>query len=72
MRTDNQADFNFSRPRCECGKISFDKKTAATKSNCLHHRGNGKKFRIYQCPKSNMWHLTKSIRPRYRHRLKKL
>jgi hypothetical protein len=56
------ARFNFRRPRCACGKVSFDKKTAATKSNQLHRRGNGKKFRIYQCPKSNMWHLTKQVK----------
>jgi hypothetical protein len=55
-------EFNVRRPRCVCGKVSFDKKTAATKSNSLHLRGNGKGFGIYQCPKSNTWHLTKHVK----------
>jgi hypothetical protein len=54
--------FNLRRPLCACGKVSFDKKSAATKSNLLHRSGNGKRFRIYQCPMSNTWHLTKQLR----------
>lgn len=46
------------RKRCKCGKISFDKKTAQTKMNDLIRRGKERFLRIYQCPKSDSWHLT--------------
>ena len=49
MRTEN---------RCACGKVMFDKKTAQTKRNQLEHQGR-ERMRIYQCPESDMWHLTK-------------
>lgn len=47
------------KERCKCGKVCLDKKTAQTKKNYLHGKGNDKAFRIYQCPVSNWWHLTK-------------
>ena len=54
---------NESQPRkpiCACGKVCFDKKGAATKRNVLLRKGVAKNLRIYQCPLSNTWHLTKS------------
>ncbi len=44
---------------CICGKVSFDKKTAQTKRNYLQDRGEEKVLRIYQCPSSGWWHLTR-------------
>jgi hypothetical protein len=51
--------FPDTNPICACGKVSFDKRGAATKRNFLLRRGNAKYLRIYQCPLSNTWHLTK-------------
>lgn len=48
-------------PTCVCGKVSFDKKGAQTKRNALLKRGTEDDLRIYSCPKSNMWHLTKLV-----------
>lgn len=48
--------------RCRCGKVCFSKRTAQTKSNFLHNRGNARHLRIYPCPESNTWHLTNSDR----------
>lgn len=45
--------------QCSCGKISFDKKGAQTKRNQLLKWGNQRNLRIYQCPESDTWHLTK-------------
>ena len=50
---------NARHPLCAWGRVSFDKKTVATKSNSLHRRSNGKKCKIYLCPKSDTWHLNK-------------
>ncbi len=49
------------KPICYCGKVCFDKKTAITKKNWLENKGREKKLRVYQCPKSNTWHLTKQV-----------
>ncbi len=56
-------EFPDERPRCACGKVSFDKKGARTSRNSLLKAGTAKYLRIYQCPLSNKWHLTKQ-RPR--------
>lgn len=56
-----QDAYGNKRPRCRCGKVSFDKKSAQTKKNSLERRGNSEKLRIYPCPKSGkdgFWHLT--------------
>lgn len=49
------------KPKCVCGKIGFDKKTAQSKRNYLE-KGKGKykgrELRIYKCPESDLWHLT--------------
>lgn len=50
-----------SNVTCECGKVGFDKKGALTKRNSLLKLGNVRKLRVYPCPKSNLWHLTKSV-----------
>ena len=51
----------FRRPRCPCGKIGFDKKGAQTKRNSLKGRGRIDELRIYPCPRSSEWHLTKRL-----------
>jgi len=56
-----------SKGRCSCGKVCLDKKTALTKRNYLggkglEGKGKGAEFRIYQCPESNWWHLTKKAK----------
>jgi hypothetical protein len=50
------------KQRCKCGKVAFDKKTAQTKKNFLLRLGNEKDLRIYQCPVSNNWHITKKMK----------
>lgn len=47
------------RPVCLCGKVSFNKKDAQTKRNHLIDKGIERYLRIYPCPQSNTWHLTK-------------
>lgn len=51
---------NSKRPICQCGKVCFDKKTAQTKRNQLERMGGEKYLRVYQCPQSDYWHLTKA------------
>lgn len=45
-------------PRCECGKVAFDKRGAETKRNVLINTGQEKYLRIYVCEYSGSWHLT--------------
>lgn len=51
----------YKNIRCSCGKVGFDKKTAQTKRNQLVKKGNERDLRIYQCPESDTWHLTKKV-----------
>lgn len=48
--------------KCRCNKIQYeDKKGALTAMNQIAHRTRKMKTvptRAYQCPTSNMWHLT--------------
>lgn len=46
------------KPRCECGKVCFDKKTATTKKNYMLKQGNEKYLRVYQCDFGDWWHIT--------------
>jgi len=46
---------------CRCGKVMFTKIEAQTKRNWLLKRGNERYLRIYPCPESNTWHLTKTM-----------
>lgn len=48
-------------PLCRCGKVSFDKKGAQTERNSLICKGRARDFGIYQCRRSNAWHLTKDV-----------
>lgn len=52
---------SYKNIRCSCGKVGFDKKTAQTKRNQLVKKGNAKALRIYPCPESDTWHLTKKV-----------
>lgn len=56
---------------CECGKVCFDKKSAQTKRNSLIRRGNARDLRIYQCDRSNYWHLTSKFNDKRIHRNRK-
>lgn len=57
MKYANQVDYE-RKPRCRCGKICFDKRTALTKKNWLEEHGKERGLGIYPCPFSNTWHLT--------------
>lgn len=54
--------FRQHKPRGDCGKVRFDKKTAQSKKNYLEKLGKEKYLRIYPCPIciGQPWHLTKS------------
>lgn len=52
--------FQVQPPRCECGKIGYDKKGAQTAAN-LRMKLEHKKLRIYNCPYTVFWHLTKQL-----------
>ncbi len=60
MENNDLNQINSKRPLCRCGKVCFDKKTALTKKNDLVRKGREKYLRVYQCPDSDTWHLTKT------------
>ena len=63
MKPDNPNKLRLAppvhNPTCVCGKVMFDKKGAQSKRNSLLRMGREKNLRIYQCPQSDGWHLTK-------------
>ncbi len=46
--------------RCACGKVGYDKKGAVSAKNLRWSREHVE-LRIYPCPQSDKWHLTKRI-----------
>lgn len=47
---------------CACGKYGYCKRTVETKRNVFIKNGRARHMRIYQCDKSDMWHLTNGDR----------